>query len=470
MALRDDNLPGISGPAPQAAAQEAESGAGPRHVFTPRGLRLQTLLRLRWFAIVGQSLALVVVSGLLKFAMPVAASFALVGASVALNLVLSVRFPSATQLSNRAAMWLLGFDVVQLAGLLALNGGLHNPFSVLLAAPVIVGASLLTPRATLALGMLASVLASLLVFWHLPLPWAPDIPIALPRLYVTGMWLAILSTLAFAGVYAWRVADEAQALSDALTATELVLAREQHLSDLDGLAAAAAHELGTPLSTIALVVKEMRRDAPAGVSADDLRLLSEQVSRCRAILRKIGSLGDDGGTPFAYQSLGELVEEAVAPHRNFGIAIRIGAHGKAEQEPRWRRNPALIYGLGNIIENAVDFAKATVDVETSWDADFVTITVRDDGRGIPVDILPRLGQPYLSRRGERASASRAPDSKGLGLGIFIAKTLLERSGARLDIRNAPEPGSGAVITVTWPYAALGDTPRAARQSTTQAWT
>ena len=419
-----------------------------------RGLRLQTLMRLRWLAIIGQSLTLITVSGVLDFSLPVAESFALVSLAVVLNLYLMRRYPNDTQLPDHVATILLGFDIVQLAGLLALNGGLENPFAVLIAVPVVVGASLLPPRPTIMLGVLACVLASLLAYWHLPLPWIGDQPIDLPQLYVAGIWLAILCTVAFTAIYVWRVAEEAQTLSDALTATELVLARETHLSDIDGLAAAAAHELGTPLSTIALVVKEMQRDAAQASDPDDIKLLAEQVTRCREILRKIGSLGDDGGAPFAHQSLGELIEEAASPHRNFGVDIRVDKQVDDSQEPAWRRSPGLLYGLGNIIENAVDFAKSRVDIIARWDGETVSITIRDDGRGIPIDILPRLGQPYLSIRSGRGGPARALDRKGLGLGIFIAKTLLERSGAVISIRNAPEADTGAVITITWPRSVL----------------
>ena len=419
-----------------------------------RGLRLQTLMRLRWLAIIGQSLALITVSGLLDFSLPVAQSFALVAAAVVLNLYLMQRYPNDTQLPEHMAMFLLGFDIVQLAGLLALNGGLENPFAVLMAVPVVVGASLLPPRPTIALGILACALASLLAFWHLPLPWIGNQPIDLPHLYVAGIWLAILCTVAFTAIYVWRVAEEAQTLSDALTATELVLARETHISDIDGLAAAAAHELGTPLSTIALVVKEMQRDAPEGSDAEDLRLLADQVARCRTILRKIGSLGDDGAAPFARQSLGELIAEAASPHRDFGVEIQIEKYGNGTPEPAWRRSPGILYGLGNIIENAVDFARNRVDITARWDSETVSITIRDDGRGIPIDILPRLGQPYLSIRSGRDDPAHALDRKGLGLGIFIAKTLLERSGATISIRNAQEADGGAVITISWPRATL----------------
>lgn len=260
--------------------------------------------------------------------------------------------------------------------------------------------------------------------------------------------------MVFFGSYVWRVADEAQTLSDALTATELVLARENHLSNLDGLAAAAAHELGTPLATIALVAREMQRDMPLAAMPADIELLNEQVARCRGILRKIGSLGDEGETPFDSHSLSEIIREAADPHREFGIEINIVRRGEQDAEPVWRRNPAILYGLGNLIENAVDFAASRVDITASWDDNGAEVVIRDDGHGIPIDVLPRLGHPYLSGRSDLGDPAEALDRKGLGLGVFIAKTLLERSGASLDVRNAAAPHSGAVLTIRWPAQAL----------------
>ncbi|MFN0265342.1 ActS/PrrB/RegB family redox-sensitive histidine kinase [Tepidamorphus sp. 3E244] len=420
-----------------------------------RGLRSQTLVRLRWLAIIGQSVAVITVSGLLDFDMPVTLCFLLIAASTVLNLLIANHYRTDTQLPEQPVLFILGFDILQIAGLLWLTGGLENPFAVLIAGPLVVGASLLPPRSIVVLGALACGSATILALEHLPIPWHPEAPFNLPQLYVVGTWLAILCTVAFTGLYVWRIADEAQTLGDALTATELVLARETHLSNLDGLAAAAAHELGTPLSTITLVVKEMQRDVPEGAAADDLKLLSEQVARCRAILRKIGSLGNDGETPFARQSLSELIKEAAAPHQEFGIDIDMELLGEPADEPVWRRSPGILYGLGNLIENAVDFARERVRITASWDENTVMVGVSDDGHGIPVDILPKLGQPYLSLRGDLADPARALDRKGLGLGVFIAKTLLERSGASIDIRNASAPASGARITMRWPRSAFG---------------
>ena len=208
-----------------------------------RLLRLDTLIKLRWLAVGGQLAAVLTVHLILGFLLPLAGALAIIAVSAALNLALRARYPTTHRMEDGAAAALLAYDVVQLAALLYLTGGLENPFAILFLAPVMISATTLPPFRTLGLGTLAMAAATGLAFFHKPLPWIVDDGLQLPALYVGGVWLSILLGLTFIGVYAWRVAEEARQLGDALAATELVLAREMHLSQLDGLAAAAAHEL-----------------------------------------------------------------------------------------------------------------------------------------------------------------------------------------------------------------------------------
>lgn len=418
-----------------------------------RRLRLDTLVRLRWLAVAGQATAVTVVHFGLGFPLAFGQCFLIISASAWLNLALRIRYPASHRLGENAASFLLAFDILQLAALLHLTGGLQNPFSMLFLAPVLISATALPPERTLGLGMLAVGAASLLILLHRPLPWRPGETIDLPFLYVTGVWTAILLGVAFTGVYAWRVAEEARQLAQALAATELVLAREQHLSQLDGLAAAAAHELGTPLATIALVAKELDHQMPQDEAvAQDLKLLREQVERCRGILAKLTSLGTEEPGFLESMTLGHLVEEVVEPERSLGIAIDVEGRGEGP-EPVCRRSPGLLYGLANLVDNAVDFADAKVRVDTSWTPDQVRIEIRDDGPGFAPEVLLRVGEPYVTTRGPDRRSDEVGGS-GLGLGLFIAKTLIERSGAQLSFGNAVAPGSGAVVRIVWPRAAF----------------
>jgi two-component system sensor histidine kinase RegB len=416
--------------------------------WSGRRLRLSTLIRLRWLAIAGQTGAILVVGLWFGFPLPFGACLALIALSAWLNLGLRLTFPSAYRLDPNWATLLLAYDLLQLAGLLYLTGGLENPFAILLLGPAMVSATTLQPDKTFLLGAMTLAAATILVFIHQPLPWFPGEVFDAPLRYVGGVWVALVCALVFMGFYAFRVAEEARQLADALSATELVLQREQHLSALDGLAAAAAHELGTPLATIALAANELVNELPEDdPHAEDVRLIRAQSERCRDILSKIASLSTSPEEHLGGMPLSHVLEEVVAPHRDFGVAITAEFDGEGP-EPVAERNPGITYGLGNLVDNAVDFAKAEVRIKAAWTPSAVTISIADDGPGYAPDVLDRLGEPYVTTR--RGRQSEALEPGGLGLGIFIAKTLLERSGAQLRLENRKPPQKGALVTVEWP--------------------
>ncbi|MBN9135467.1 MULTISPECIES: ActS/PrrB/RegB family redox-sensitive histidine kinase [Phyllobacterium] len=424
-----------------------------RSSYLSRRLRLTTLIRLRWLAVAGQSIAVLFVALYLKFPFPVSICFALIACSAWLNLLLSFRYPINHRLEPRAAITVLAFDILQVAGLLYMTGGLQNPFAVLMIVPVIISATSLPASSTVTLGVLVTVCATALAYFHLPLPWYPDQALQLPFVLIAGVWCSVVSALVFTAVYAYRVAEEARLLADALTATELILQREQHLSALDGLAAAAAHELGTPLATIALVAKEMQRAlAQDDRFAEDIELLRSQTDRCREILKRLTSLSSESEEHMSRLKISSLIEEVIEPNRNFGISIEVTKLRGEGNEPVIRRNPGIIYGLGNLVENAVDFARETIQVSWGWTDKTVQIVVADDGKGFPADILDRIGEPYTTGRDRETNEHGG----GLGLGLFIAKTLLERSGAAITFRNRNDPGQGAEVVVTWPRNQLDE--------------
>ncbi|CAN7595304.1 ActS/PrrB/RegB family redox-sensitive histidine kinase [Bradyrhizobium sp. LjRoot220] len=422
------------------------SGSDFRHPL--RHVRLDTILRLRWLAALGQLTAIFIVAHGLEFDVAIIPCVVIVGISALVNLALQIAFNPMQRLEPVYAAALLALNIVELAALLFLTGGLQNPFSFLFLAPVLISATALPIRLTIALGVLAVACASALVFFHLPLPWDSDDPMVLPPIYLFGVWLSILVAIGVTSLYAFQVTEEARKLSDALAATELVLTREQHLTQIDGLAAAAAHELGTPLSTIFLIARELEKTVDGNEQlAGDLKTLREQAQRCRDILAKITQLSSSGA-PFDRMPLSTLIEETVAPHRDFGVTIKVRLAVAATREPVGARNPAILYGVGNILENAVDFARTTVEVNAWWNADTVEIIISDDGPGIAPDMLNRIGEPYLSRR--RNMDQDQGGRSGLGLGIFIARTLLERTGAKVAFTNRTFPDHGAVVHIAWP--------------------
>jgi two-component system sensor histidine kinase RegB len=422
-------------------------------------VRLQTIVRLRWLAVLGQSLTVIGAYWVLGIDLPIGGCLAVIALSAWINVALRIRYPASQRLRSHFAFMMLAYDVLQLAALLFLTGGLENPFAFLLIAPVTVSASTLPLNITAALGALAIVAATLLTRFHYPLPWFHHANLLLPFPYVMGVWAALVSGILFIGFYSWRTAEEARRMAKALAAAEMVLAREQKLSALDGLAAAAAHGLGTPLATIAVVTKELMRDAqPTDKHYEDLVLLRAQAERCRHILAELAGGGEQHDLIVSRLPLSHLIEEVVAPHRLVAVPIEVKT-GPAEggpargplAEPVTERNPGMLYGLGNLVENAIDFAASKVEVEARWSKDEVRIVIADDGDGFPPYVLEQLGEPFVTTRSAYAERREAPDEHvGMGLGFFIAKTLLERSGAMLELANRPLPDGGAVVTVRWP--------------------
>jgi two-component system sensor histidine kinase RegB len=319
--------------------------------------------------------------------------------------------------------------------------------------------------------VIAAAAAVFLVYYHFPLPWSIGVDFSLPMLYKAGALASIGAGMSFLVLYTWRLSKEARQMSAALAATEHVLAREQQLHALDGLAAAAAHELGTPLATITLVAKELAREVGDGSPiAEDVALLHSQAVRCREILQKLTRMPSERDPLYARLSVTQLLEEAAEPHKVHKAQITIsarsesGVDGPAGREPVGERRPGVIHGLGNIIENAVDFCRSQVAITARWSATSVTVIISDDGPGFQSEVMESLGEPYITTRASDDSG-KSSDSEvaGLGLGFFIAKTLLERSGAILALENRAEPRRGAVVRITWPreaFEAVGEGPQA----------
>jgi two-component system sensor histidine kinase RegB len=409
-------------------------------------ISLRTLVPIRWVAIAGQALTLLIVDFGLGFHLPLGPALSVVGASVLLNVILILLRQVAARLGERDAALCLGYDILQLAILLYLTGGLQNPFSILILAPVTVAATILSRRPVIALSILAVAAISVLALWHEPLPWRAEPPV-FPAELVLGIWVALVLATVFIGSYTWSVAQEARRLRDAVAATQLALAREQRVSAVGALAAAAAHELGSPLATIAVVAKELVRDLPEdSPHAEDAALLLSQSERCRRILAELAHQPEhDGGSPYTRLPISALIEAAGAPHQDQGVKLIFATAGPpGPEEPLVRRSPEIMHGINNLIQNAVQFARREVSVTTFWDRTTVTVEIADDGPGFPLHLLGRLGEPYISTR------SGAADH--MGLGIFIAQSLLERSGAELVFDNLPD--GGAHVAISWNRANL----------------
>ncbi|MEQ9506604.1 MAG: ActS/PrrB/RegB family redox-sensitive histidine kinase [Hyphomonas sp.] len=415
--------------------------------------RLRTFITLRWLAVAGQTMAVLLVYFGLGFELPLAICLAIIAASAWLNVFLSFAFPSQRLTRSWEAALQLSFDTVQLAALIAVTGGLSNPFLLLLLAPVTVAAlSLSLVRASF-VAVLALVMAGIMPLLSLPLPWTEAGGTHLPTLFQWGQFAALAVGTVFFTVSAGRVSQDEARLVRALDAASVVMAREQKLSALGAMSAMTAHELGTPLATIHLVAKEMVRDLKDDDPyAEDIRLIAEQADRCRSILSAIRDARDATDIVHARMPLDALVEEAAAPMKGLGVAVIVRAaagENGAPRAPVIERSPEILHALGAFIENAVSFAATKVEATASWTSDQVMITIMDDGPGFSPEVIPKLGEPYISDRSEARLGGG-----DMGLGFFIAKTLIERTGGRIASRNRTPPATGAVVQAVWPLQAL----------------
>ncbi|WP_157708847.1 sensor histidine kinase RegB [Roseovarius faecimaris] len=444
-----------------AEIREGLLGAAPHRNW----IRLRTLVMLRWWAIIGQVSALIVAQWLYNLTLEVGLLYLVIGVTVITNIIATFVYPETKRLSETETFFLVLYDMLQLGLMLYLTGGLHNPFSILIVGPVTVSATALTTRATLFLGALTIMIVSVLMEYHLPLRTEQGFILRVPDVFLFGNWAAIVISVVFLGAYSRRIITEMHSMSDALQATQMALAREQKLTDLGGVVAAAAHELGTPLATIKLTSAELAHELADNEELhEDALLISEQADRCRDILRSMGRAGKDD-LLVRKAPLTAVIEEAAEPHMDRGIQIHFN-HGVQPGEqsgpPTILRQPEIIHGLRNLIQNAVDFADKMIWVETDWTENEITIRIMDDGPGYPPSLIGRIGDPFVRRR-SADNEHRRPGYEGMGLGLFIAKTLLERSGAELSFANGFDTASGkeasadsfgAVVELKWPRARL----------------
>lgn len=436
-------------------------------LFVQRGhanwVRLQTLMTLRWIAIGGQLLAILVTVKAFDLQIEIGLCAIAIGLAAIANLVAHFVYPKNKRMSEVQVAGMLFFDIVQLSWLLALTGGLHNPFALLILVPVTISATALRWQTTAVLGAIAIALVTAVTLWHVPLHTHDGTVMRMPPIFVGGFWLAIVLAAVFLPVFAQRVTSEARAMADALAATQMALAREQKLTDIGGVVAAAAHELGTPLATIKLVSSELAAELE-GDHKDDAILIRDQTDRCRDILRSMGRVGQED-LHIRNVPLEALLREAAEPHTGRGREIVYGLPD-GRRQPTVIRRPEIVHGLRNLVQNAVDFATARIRIDADWDTDRVTVRIADDGPGFPTSVIDRLGDPFVRRRRLGDDRAARPEYEGMGLGLFIAKTLLERTGAEVAFVNARdvlppnEPGLGAIVSVTWPRNAIGKEPAA----------
>jgi len=429
-------------------------------------VRLRTLVILRWFAISGQIVAILVATRIYELQIEVGSAALIIGSSIIANLFSSFLYPENKRLSERETTMMLIFDVVQLSLLLFLTGGLNNPFALLILAPVTIAATVLRRGSMVVIGLIAITLITTIHQFNIPLTTADGVLLTLPPLFQFGSWVSLVIGVVFLAIYARQVTTEMHTMREALVATQLALAREQKLTDLGGVVAAAAHELGTPLATIKLVSAELMEELDSNAELrEDAALIRQQAERCREILHSMGRAGKDD-LHLHTAPLETVVREAAEPHLERGKTVLFDVapdDSTDHSQPVIFRRPEIIHGLRNLIQNAVDFCEERVEIDVNWSSETVHIQISDDGPGFPQSVIGRIGDPFVRRRRGSLDGSKRPEYEGMGLGLFIAKTLLERSGARISFANnrrhgesgwAGQATGGAIVDVTWPRATV----------------
>ena len=415
-------------------------------IFTSKDniqLDKKTLVILRWIAIVGQFFTISVVYFFLSFELPFYYCSAIILFGVLTNIYLQFRVRE-NQLSNFSSTIYLLYDLVQLAALLYLTGGITNPFTILLIVPAIVSSTFLTLKSTLNLSFVTIIVLLVLTLYHLPLPHSGDLHFHVPNYYLYAIPTAVIVGLIFLTYFGARFGIESRKRTEALNKLELILAKEHELESIGVQAAAAAHSLGTPLSTITVVAKELEKEIGNNPKySKDINLLITQTKRCGDILKKLSqdTLAEDNFLDEI--KLDELLNKIARAFREISNKRLSVIVEKNEINPRIERTLEITYGLRNFIGNAVKYSKSLVEISLESDNKITRVKVCDDGPGFPSDVKDVLGEPYI-----RSKDNKISSKSGLGLGTFIGKTLLERMKANVTFDRCPKT-SGAMVTIQW---------------------
>ena len=429
-------------------------------------VQVRTFIIIRWIAILGQISAIAFAVYYYNLQLSLILCFAVIAVSAITNLVAMYLFPDVKNFSETQLTLMFLFDILQLSVLLSFTGGLHNPFSLLILVPVAISATVLRLRQIITLGIATIILSTLIGIYFIPLRSAEGVILEMPGIFLFGFWVALLIGTVFLGIYVGKVTSEIEDMSEALLATQMALSREQKLTDLGGVIAAAAHELGTPLATIKLTSSELVDDLKDHPELkEDAELIHDQTNRCRDILHSMGQVGKDD-LHIQYAPISAIIEEAAEPHMGRGKPVTIStlpSQNTSDTQPEVRRQPEIIHGIRNLIQNAVDFASSEAWVDIIWTDSQIIIKIIDDGEGFPPNLIKRIGDPFVSNRKQNAKQKGRPGYKGMGLGLFIAKTLLERSGGELSFANGCDPfiqgqgrplRCGAIVQVIWPRSVI----------------
>ena len=402
-----------------------------------------TLTILRYIAIFGQFFAINFVFFYLKLEFPIIESYIIVFLGLATNLFLQFKI-RVNQLKDTYASFFLLYDLIQLSALLYLTGGILNPFSFLLIIPAIVSSTFLSMGTTIILGVITSFMLFLLGHFYISLPGMDESIFYVPNFYKFGLLTSILIGLIFLSYFGIRFSGETKKRSEALNKLQEVIAKEYELESLGGQAAAAAHSLGTPLATISVVAKELKKEIGNNKEiSKDIDLLISQTKRCSEILKQISKKQIEEDNFLSSIRIEDLLEEIINSFKETSSKQIELFTDEDQNKINIQRTPEIIYGLRNFIGNAIKFSKSKVQINLKSNDKIIEIKIYDDGPGIPEDIINKIGEPYIKSKSKELSSN-----SGLGLGTFLGKTLLERQGAILKFKRNSKLG-GAQVTLSW---------------------
>jgi two-component system, sensor histidine kinase RegB len=407
--------------------------------ITQENIKLETLINIRWIAIIGQLFTVCLVFFYYQFEFPLYRCLLAILLSVLLNVILEYAKKLVQRLNNFWTTLSILYDLIQLSFLLYLTGGITNPFSILTIVPTTIAVTFLSKRSSFIIALVSILLLTFLTQYYYPLP-GPDI--SLPKHYLIGLWVSLTVGIIFLGNYAHSITAEHRTRSTAFDNLEKTLARERELISLGGLAAAAAHELATPLGTITLVVEDLKKQLGNNPKfSQDVELLNSQIQRCKNILKDFSTDPNKQDTFIDNISFKNLIKEIVFSFdQPKDKTVKID-DSKIQNNLIVGRKVEIIYALRNLIDNAIKFANKTIVIEINNSNKKLEININDDGKGFRQDIFQKLGEPYIK------SNLISKDKRGLGLGIFISKTLLERTGATITFKKSSL--GGALINIVW---------------------
>ena len=403
----------------------------------------KTLVTLRWIALIGQYSTIGIVQFIFKFEILFSYCFIVISIGVLTNLYLQFKFKN-NQLNNFTSTFLLFYDLLQLSILLFLTGGITNPFAILLIVPAIVSSTFLNLRSTVNLSTATVLILIILTIYNMPLPHYGELHFHVPGTYLYALPIAIIITLIFLTYFGVRFGIESRKRTEALNRLELILAKEHELESIGLQAAAAAHSLGTPLSTITVIARELEKEiGKTSKYSKDINLLLSQTKRCSEILKNLSKdqLQDDNF--LSNIKIDEVLNEIIRSFKEISEKKLFLFTEKNELNPKIERTLEITYGLRNFIGNAVKYSNSSVDIILESDHKNTIVKVCDDGPGFSEDILHVLGEPYI-----RSNNKIINTKSGLGLGTFIGKTLLERMKATVQFKKCIKT-NGAMVIIKW---------------------